>query len=95
MDVRSLGGDALTEVIAGCERLISWAHANQLAAITALNTRMAALVDTLPDSPGFKIDAGTVSETAKAMEHPARVSPAQPQKSTDMKVPTSVNPTRR
>ena len=65
VDVRSLGGDALTEVIAGCERLICWAHANQLAAITALEARMAPLVDTLPDGPGFKIDAGTVSETAR------------------------------
>ena len=66
VDVQSLGGDALTEVIAGCERLICWAHANQLAAITALEARMAALVDTLPEGPGFTIDAGelTVAEVA-------------------------------
>ncbi len=63
------GGDALTEVIAGCERLISWAHARQLAAITVLGARMGALVGALPAGPGSAIDAGelTVAEVAIAL----------------------------
>ena len=66
VDVDCLDGDALAGVIAGCERLICWAQARQLAAITVLGTRMGALVDTLPDGPGFKINAAelTVAEVA-------------------------------
>ena len=44
VDLDSLDGDASAEVIAGCERMISWAQARQLAAITVLGSRMAALV---------------------------------------------------
>ena len=58
-DVQSLGGDALTEVIAGCERLICWAHANQLAAITVLNTRMGNSVGPLDMGPAQEVNGET------------------------------------
>ena len=66
VDLRSLDGDALAEVIAGCERMTSWAQARQLAAITALGSRMGELVGGLPAGPGFAVDAAelTVAEVA-------------------------------
>ena len=69
VDVHALGGDALAEVIAGCERLISWAQARQLAAITVLEARMGALVAGLPGGPGSAVDAAelTVAEVAIAL----------------------------
>ena len=69
VDVDALQGDALAAVIAGCERLMSWAHARQFAAITVLWSRMEALVEELPEGPGFAVDAGalTVAEVAVAL----------------------------
>ena len=69
VQLTDLDGDDLAEVIAGCERLTSWAQARQLAAISVLRTRMEALVDKLPAGPGFAVNAGalTVSEVAVAL----------------------------
>ena len=66
VDPTALSGDALAEVIAGCERMVSWAQARQLAAITVLGDRMGALVGSLPAGPGFAVDATelTVAEVA-------------------------------
>ena len=66
VDPTALSGDALAEVIAGCERMVSWAQARQLAAITVLGTRMGKLVGSLPAGPGFAVDAAelTVAEVA-------------------------------
>ena len=68
-DPESLEGDELAAVIAGCERMISWAHARQLAAITVLGARMRALVERLPEGPGFAVEpmALTTAEVAVAL----------------------------